>query len=95
MKSRIISLALAAAIMALALAGLHKSDFSQLSGLMVLIFPLALIWFAEPLGQYTGYAGRGGDIATPTPGMLVAAVGWVWLVAVLVIMAKDSLVPAS
>ncbi len=89
MKSRIVSIAVVTTIVALAFAGLQKSDFAQLSGLFVIIFPLALIWFSEPLGQYTGYAGRGGDISTPTPGILVAAVGWVLLVVLLVITAKD------
>lgn len=95
MKSRIISVALVATIFALAFAGHQKANFSPLGELIVLLFPLALIWFSEPLGQYTGYAGRGGDIGTPTPSILVAAVGWVWLIALLVITAKDYFAPAS
>ena len=46
-----------------------------------LIFPLACIWFGEQLGQYTGFM-RGRYISETTPGFLVAAGGWFFLIGV-------------
>lgn len=43
-------------------------------------FPLALIWFAEPLGSFMGYAGRGGSITQETPARMIAGVGWLLLI---------------
>ena len=45
-----------------------------------LLFPLALIWFPEQLGSLTGYVGRGGNIDTETPPILVSVFGWLILV---------------
>ena len=44
--------------------------------------PLALIWFAEPLGEMTGYVGRGGTINQTSPPSLVAGFGWLALIAI-------------
>lgn len=46
---------------------------------LVLLFPLALIWFPEPIGSITGYIGHG-RISVETPPVLVAAAGWFFLV---------------
>lgn len=47
---------------------------------VVLLFPLALIWFPEALGSATGYVGRGATINTETPPILVSIFGWFFLV---------------
>jgi hypothetical protein len=47
---------------------------------LILIFPLALIWFPDELGSFTGYVGRGGNINSETPGALIAMMGWFFLV---------------
>jgi hypothetical protein len=46
---------------------------------LMLSLPLALIWFPEDLGSFTGYVGRGGDIDTETPPAVVAFIGWFFL----------------
>ena len=46
--------------------------------LTFLPFPLALIWFAEPLGDYTGFMGRG-YVSRPTPAIFVSIIGWLIL----------------
>lgn len=46
----------------------------------VLLMPLALIWFPEELGSFTGYLGRGGRIDTESPPGLVSFMGWFFLV---------------
>ena len=45
-----------------------------------LLFPLGLIWFPEVAGGFAGYVGRGGNIDTETPPILVSIFGWVFLV---------------
>jgi len=46
---------------------------------LVLLFPLALIWFPEVIGSATGYIGHGA-IDWETPPWLVSAAGWFFLV---------------
>lgn len=46
---------------------------------VALIFPLALIWFPEEMGNYTGFY-RGKYIDTPTPPILITLCGWFFLV---------------
>ena len=91
MKSRINSVVLVGIIIAMVLGETAKIDVPHILRLKGLLFPLALIWFSEPLGQYTGSVGRGGYIDSPTPGILVAAVGWIWIIALLVITARACL----
>jgi len=55
-------------------------------GCMVLLLPLALIWFPDELGSLTGYVGRGGNINTETPPILVSIAGWFFLVGLPVLM---------
>ena len=52
--------------------------------LLVVLIPLALIWFPEPIGSATGYMGHG-VIDVETQPLLVAAMGWFLLVGVPVI----------
>ena len=47
---------------------------------VALLLPLALIWFPDELGSFTGYVGRGGNINTETPPILVSIMGWFFLV---------------
>lgn len=49
-------------------------------GVVVLLLPLALIWFPDELGSLTGYVGKGGNINTETPPILVSIAGWFFLV---------------
>jgi len=56
--------------------GITESAFK---GCVVLLLPLALIWFPDELGSFTGYVGRGGNINTPTPPILVSTMGWMLL----------------
>lgn len=55
-------------------------------GSIVLLLPLALIWFPDELGSMTGYVGRGGNINTETPSILVSIAGWFFLVGLPVLM---------
>lgn len=57
----------------------HGITKGSLAGGALLLLPLALIWFPEQLGSFTGYVGRGGDIDTETPPGLVSALGWFFL----------------
>lgn len=47
---------------------------------LALLVPLALIWFPEQVGSFTGYVGRGGNIDTETPPFLVSLMGWLFLI---------------
>ena len=49
-------------------------------GCAVLLLPLALIWFPEEIGGFTGYVGRGGDIDSETPPILILFIGWLFLI---------------
>ena len=78
--SRILSLA----IVVLYLTVLHVSEpeISQgtYQGYLAMLLPLALIWFPQQLGEFTGYVGHGGQIDTQTPAWMVAGAGWFLLV---------------
>jgi hypothetical protein len=78
--SRIISLAIAIAY-AIGLAVMQGGvDFGVARSWIILIMPLALIWFPEELGSITGNVGRGSYITHETPGAFIAAMGWFFLV---------------
>jgi uncharacterized membrane protein YoaT (DUF817 family) len=47
---------------------------------LFLLGPLALIWFPETIGSYTGYVSSGQTIDTETPPSIVAGLGWLLLV---------------
>ncbi len=47
---------------------------------VVLLLPLALIWFADEIGEATGYmAGNYTVVDTPTPAILISIAGWFFL----------------
>jgi len=53
----------------------------SLLGVCILsLIALAFIWFPDAIGEYTGYAGRGGDIDAETPSVLIACAGWFLLI---------------
>ena len=47
---------------------------------LILLIPLALIWFPEEIGSFTGYVGRGGNVDAEIPPIMVTVMGWVFLV---------------
>mgnify|MGYP000193043558 CR=1 FL=1 len=47
---------------------------------LALLVPIALIWFPEELGDFTGSVGRGGFVNSRTPAVLLSAMGWFLLV---------------
>lgn len=49
-----------------------------------LLLPLACIWFADAMGDYTGGT-TGGGLTSPTPGWLVCIGGWLMLLLPLII----------
>jgi hypothetical protein len=46
--------------------------------ILLVIFPLACIWFSEAMGRYTGPA-AGIAITATSPGLVVRILGWVVL----------------
>jgi hypothetical protein len=76
---RILSLVIAAGCAAVAIIA-HGGVSRDLWHLLALLFPLTLIWFAEELGDFTGYVGRGDYIDERTPAILVSLMGWLFLV---------------
>jgi hypothetical protein len=46
---------------------------------LVLLMPLALIWFPDVFGDYIGPV-RGGYVDTPTPPVLIVLAGWFFLI---------------
>ena len=51
-------------------------------GSLALMLPVALIWFPEEFGSFTGYIGRGGNINTETPPILISTIGWLILLGI-------------
>ena len=47
---------------------------------------LALIWFGDAIGSFTGSVGRGGNIDRESPGCLVCALGWFLLIGLPVVL---------
>ena len=45
-----------------------------------LLFPMALIWFPDEIGSFTGYVGRGGNIDQDSSPILISSMGWFFLV---------------
>jgi membrane-anchored protein YejM (alkaline phosphatase superfamily) len=46
--------------------------------ILLVIFPLACIWFSEAMGRFTGPT-TGIAITAPSPGLIVRILGWVVL----------------
>jgi hypothetical protein len=78
--SRIVSLVIAIGYVVAMVIAEHGLTKDSLLGGAILLLPLALIWFPEELGSYTGLVTRGGQIDTETPLGLVSAMGWFFLV---------------
>jgi hypothetical protein len=76
MKSRILSGVIAAGYVVLAY--LTSDGETTFKVGMVLILPLACIWFSEEMGSFTGVM-RGHAVTSESPGCLVAFCGWVLL----------------
>ncbi|MBL9081817.1 MAG: hypothetical protein JNK76_08435 [Planctomycetales bacterium] len=49
---------------------------------LVLLLPLALIWFPEEFGSFTGYIGHGRRIDAETPPVLISLLGWLLLLGI-------------
>ena len=77
--SRIASLPVVATY--LILAAVHEGSEGFWSVAIFMIFPLALIWLDRWVGGYTGSV-RGVPMSSPTPGCLVAAAGWLFLIGI-------------
>lgn len=74
---------LLSALVAIGYLGLAFALFSPPAALKILAalpFPLALIWFGDELGDYTGSWGRQ-TIDAPSPGWLLRLLGWIMLLA--------------
>ena len=74
---RVVSLAIAAAYVIVAFA-LEKSWTFALTVAAGTLLPLALIWFPDFLGNFTGWGTRT-PVDQPSPPRLVAAAGWLLL----------------
>lgn len=77
---KILSLLIAAAYTATLIFQAHGVTFGVGRTTLILLIPLALIWFPDEIGSFTGYVGRGGNIDTETPPIMVTVMGWVFLV---------------
>ena len=78
---KIAALGVALFYIVVCLADLGRSETSRrdLPYLLILLFPLALIWFPEVIGSATGFIGHG-VVDSETPPWLVSAAGWFFLV---------------
>jgi hypothetical protein len=77
--SRILSLVIAigyVVILAIAWGGF---DSTVLKICVLLMLPLALIWFSD-MGNATGYQAGNWAVDRPTPPILIAIVGWLILI---------------
>ena len=54
------------------------AEFGFKAGMLV-VLPLACIWFGEAMGGYIGPTPHGG-FTSPTPGLVVCILGWVILI---------------
>ena len=52
-----------------------------------LILALALIWFGDEIGGYTGLSGSGISITRTSPGCAIIFLGWIFLLSPLIIKA--------
>ena len=79
--SKIAALVVALFYVVVCVADLGRSGTPRgdLRYLLVLLFPLALIWFPEVIGSATGSIGHG-VVDCESPPWLVSAAGWFFLV---------------
>ncbi len=72
-------IALLIACFYLIMAVLICKEYTWLRLLAFLLFPLSCIFFSEAMGDYTGGTLTKPPITNPSPGWLVAILGWVLL----------------
>ena len=78
---KIVGLLVAVGYAICAVVGEHGFTANVFKFCAVLIFPLALIWFPDQIGDATGYfAGHMMKVDTPTPPVLISIMGWFFLV---------------
>ena len=78
---KILSLLIAIGYVVCAIIGEHGFTVEVFKFFAVLLFPLALIWFPDQIGEATGYfAGHLMRVDTPTPPILISIMGWLFLV---------------
>lgn len=81
---KILALLIAIAYLVIGIISEYLSEgyvgFEVLVVAAALVFPLALIWFPDEMGSFTGYVGRGGWIDNETPAVVVSLMGWFFLV---------------
>lgn len=77
---KLLSLLIAVAYTAAMIFQEHGITFWVVRASLVLLIPLGLIWFPEEIGSFTGYVGRGGNIDTETPPIMLTVMGWLLLV---------------
>jgi hypothetical protein len=58
----------------------HGVARSVAKGCVILLLALALIWFPDEIGSFTGAGSRGASIDAETPGSLVSFMGWLFLI---------------
>jgi uncharacterized membrane protein YoaT (DUF817 family) len=82
--SKIAAVLIAIAYLVIAVVNANGISREDRLGLMclatALLVPLALIWFPDDIGSFTGSIGRGGQIDAETPPALVSFMGWFLLV---------------
>ena len=78
--SKFVALGIASVYVVLLIAQGDVQVSELLQYIAVLLLVLALIWFPEQLGEFTGYVGRAGNIDVETPPLLVSLAGWFFLV---------------
>ena len=77
---KLLSLLIAAAYTTTMIFQAHGMTFGVAKTCLILLIPLALIWFPEEIGSFTGYVGRGGNVDAEIPPIMVTVMGWVFLV---------------
>lgn len=75
-RGKILSLVIAAAYV---VAVIPTAGWGAIQVCVMVALPLALIWFPEECGSFTGYV-RGGFIDQQSPAILVSMMGWFFLV---------------
>lgn len=90
---RILALASSAIYVVVALIGIGRE--AAFAAAVLSCVPLALIWFAESIGDYTGWVGGLRVVDKATPGGAIRFMGWVFLLAPLVVIVATRLFRAG
>jgi hypothetical protein len=77
---KLVGLLIAAAYVGVMFIESHKVTFCMVKTSLVLLIPLSFICFPEEIGSFTGYFGRGGNVDTETPSIMVTIIGWFLLI---------------